>query len=91
MTISRDCKKGTLICFHYNQVGHKKVDCLNLCSGAVTTPTPSPLRITESREDKTESPILRILAFQLTTEEARSALDVVTGMFSLLYLLLFSW
>ena len=45
-------------------------------------PTPATLRIMDGRQGKTEAPVLRIRAFQLTIDEVCAAPHVVTGMFS---------
>ena len=57
-------------------------------SASVKAPAPATLRITDGRQGKAEAPVVRSQAFQLTTEEARVAPDVVTGMvlFPLFYL-----
>ena len=51
-------------------------------------PTPTTLRITDDREANVEAPMVKIRAFQLTAEEARSVPYVVTGMFLFILLLL---
>ena len=53
-------------------------------SAPVKAPAPATLRITDGRQAKAEAPVVRRRAFQLTTEEARAAPDVVTGMTSYL-------
>lgn len=78
---NRDFIWGALICFHYNQTGHKKADCQQLSGGVARAPTPTTLRITDGREGKTEALMVKIRAFQLTVEEARAAPYVVTGMY----------
>ena len=88
---SRDCTAPTpviqtyeLLCFHYNQRSHKKANCpqLTAASAPVKAPAPATLRITDGRQGKAEAPVVRIRVFELTTEEARAAPDVVTGMIS---------
>ena len=69
---SRDCLWGSgPICFHCNQVGHKKTDCPRLMSEAVRAPDPVTLRITDRREGRIEAPAVRGKAFQMQTEETR--------------------
>ena len=93
--ISRDCtapaaviQTSELLCFHCNQRGHKKANCPQLTvSAPVKAPAPATLRITDGRQGKAEAPVVRSRAFQLTTEEARAAPDVVTGMIPSLYLI----
>ena len=41
--------------------------------------TPTTLRITDGHQGKAETLLVKSGAFQLTTNEARAALDVVTG------------
>ena len=75
-----------LICFHCNQRGHKRANCPQLTvSAPVKAPAPSTLQITDGRQGKAEALVVRSRAFQLTTEEARAAPDVVTGMILSLY------
>ena len=91
--ISRDCtapaaviQTSELLCFHYNQRGHKKANCPQLTAAAlVKAPAPTALWIMDGRQGKAEAPVVRSRAFQLTTEEARAAPDVVTGMILSLY------
>ena len=77
--MSRDCPKKGLICFHYNQTGHKNAECLRLRGGggAVAVPAPATLRITDGHPAKADAPTVKIHTFQLTTEEARAAPYVV--------------
>ena len=91
--LSRDCtalasviQMSELLCFHYNQRGHKKANCPQLTAASVPVKAlaPATLRITDGRQGKAEAPVVRSRAFQLTTEEARAAPDVVTGMTSYL-------
>ena len=42
-------------------------------------PAPATLRITDGCLAKVDAPAVKSRTFQLTTEEARAALDVVTG------------
>lgn len=59
--VSRDCPHGTIhLCFHYNQVGHKKVDYLELLGGVVRELTPTTLRITDVRESRVGAPMVKI-------------------------------
>ena len=86
----RDCIAPTptfqtseLLCFHCNQRGNKKANCPQLIAATavpVKAPDPVTLRITDGWQGKAEAPVVRSRAFQLTTEEARAAHDVVTGM-----------
>ena len=63
--VNKDCPQGTSsLCFHYNQLGYKKADCLELTRGAVRAPTPSTLRITNGREGRVDVPMVRIQALQ---------------------------
>ena len=90
---SRDCttpvsaiQTSELLCFHCNQRGHKKANCPQLTASApFKAPTPATLRITDGRQGKAEAPVVRSRAFQLTTEEACTTPDVVTGMILSLY------
>lgn len=83
--IKKDFKKGTLICFHYNQVGYKNADCSVLYGGAVRVPAPSTLRITDGRQVKEEDLMLKSQAFQLMAREAKSMPYVVPGMSSIYF------
>ena len=80
--MSRDCPTKGLICFHCNQTGHKWVNCPKLQGGGgvVAAPTPATMRITDGHPTKVDAPTVQSRAFQLTTEEARAAPDVVAGM-----------
>ena len=88
--LGRDCTALTptfqtldLICFYCNQKGQKKAKCPRLTTAApVAVPTPGTLRIIDGRQGKTDVPVVRIRAFQLTTEEALVTPDVLTGMIS---------
>lgn len=51
------------ICFHCNQKGHKSANCPSLAGGAVATPAPAILRITNSRQSKVDAPVVRSRAF----------------------------
>ena len=48
-------------------------------------PTSAKARVMDGRKVKSEAPVVRSRAFQLTAEEARAAPDVVTGMILSLY------
>ncbi|XP_052627606.1 uncharacterized protein LOC128134171 [Lactuca sativa] len=81
--LSKDCPKKGLICFQFNQTGHKKADCPRLQGGgggSVSVPAPATMRITDGRL-KAEAPTVKSRTFQLTTEGARAAPDVVAGTF----------
>lgn len=69
-----------LDCFHFNQTGHKKADCPRLTGGAVMAPAPTTMRIIDGLLVKAEAHAMKNRTFQLTTEEALAAPDVVTGM-----------
>ena len=44
-------QESYLICFHYNQRGHKKVQCTSLAAaGPVSAPAPATLRITDGHQ-----------------------------------------
>lgn len=77
---------SSVICFHCNKMGHKKVDYTSLIVGAVSTPATLTFRITDDRQGKAEAPVVRSRAFQLTDEEARATPNVVTSMCLLLIL-----
>lgn len=67
---SRDFPRGlVLICFHRNQVAHKKADCPGLSGGAVQALAPTTLRITVDRDGILEAPMVRSRSFQLQTGE----------------------
>ena len=69
------------ICYHCHQVGHVKTNCLQLAAKLAQGPAPSTMRIGDGRPVKVEPSKAQGRAFQLTTEEAKSAPDVVAGMF----------
>lgn len=82
----RDCLQGAPVsgmrlCYHYDQVGHVKSNCPLLAAKPTQVLAPATLRIADGRPVKAESPKAQGHAFQLTTEEARAALDVGAGMF----------
>ncbi|KAL7608806.1 hypothetical protein Lser_V15G12358 [Lactuca serriola] len=87
--MSRDCTATTntttisnLVCFQYNQRGHKRAQCPGLAAaGQVAAPDPATLRITDGHQGRVEAPTARSRAFQLTAEDAREAPDVVMGSF----------
>ena len=58
-----------------------KDKCPLLTGGLAQAPTLASLSITNERLGRAEPPRARGRAFQLTAEEARATLDVVTGMF----------
>ncbi|XP_052622888.1 uncharacterized protein LOC111885268 [Lactuca sativa] len=71
-----------LICFQCNQRGHKRSQFPSLAAaGKVMAPAPATLRITDGRQGRAETLVAKSRTFQLTTEEARAAPDVVTGSF----------
>ena len=47
----------------------------------MAAPAPATLQITDGQQGKTDAPVVKSRAFQLTAEEAHVAPDVVTGMF----------
>ena len=56
---SRDCPYGPdPMCFHYNQVDHKKADCL-MFRGKVSAPAPVTLRITDVCDGRKGAPTAR--------------------------------
>ena len=58
--VIRDYPQGTSsLCFHCNQVGHKKVNCPKLMRRSVRAPAPATLRIIDGREGRVEVPMLR--------------------------------
>ena len=75
--------KGTsLLCFHCNQVGHEKANCLMLRGRAVCVPAPVTLRITDGHEGKVDVPMVRRQALQPRAEEIRVPLvDVANILF----------
>ncbi|XP_023754904.2 uncharacterized protein LOC111903358 [Lactuca sativa] len=85
--MNRGCPKKGLICFHCNQTGLKRADCPKLQGGEgeVAMPVPTIMRITDGCPAKVEAPAVKSRAFQLGTEEARAAPDVVTGMQSIFH------
>ncbi|XP_023757688.2 uncharacterized protein LOC111906194 [Lactuca sativa] len=69
-------------CWRFHDgTGHKKGDCPRLQGGggAVAAPAPATVRINDSQ--RVDAPAVKRRAFQLTTEEARAAPDVVVGTF----------
>lgn len=72
--------------FHYNQVGHNKVDCPRLIGGVVTVRALATLRITDGHEGRAESPLVRNWAFQLQTNETRVPPHAIVGMFHFYFL-----
>ena len=78
---SRDCPLGSVpMCFHYNQVGHKKADCPMLRGGAVSAPTLITLRITDSPKGRVGALAARSRALRCQSGEARVSSDAVAGM-----------
>ena len=69
------------MCYHYEQEVHVMAQCPLFVSRLVQALATSILRTTDRRHGRVEPPRARVRAFQLTTEEARAAPDVVTGMF----------
>ena len=59
------------MCFHYNQLGHKKVDFLRLMSGVVRAPALVTLRITDGRKGREYALVVRSQALQLQAGEAK--------------------
>ena len=58
--VSRDCPQGASpLCFHCDEVGHKKANCLMLRGGAVIAPASTTLRIIDGREGKAGAPTER--------------------------------
>ena len=80
---SMDCPQGaSLLCFHYNQVGHKKVDRPTMRGGAVSAPALVTVRITSGNEGRVGAPSERIRALQCQTGEARTPTGDIAGMLS---------
>ena len=80
---SRDCPRGSVpMCFHYNQVGHRKVNYLRLIGGKVNAPAPVTLRIIDDCEGMAEASTMRNRALQLQAREARVSLNAIVGMLS---------
>ncbi|XP_023757544.1 uncharacterized protein LOC111906035 [Lactuca sativa] len=85
--INRDCTTTTtttpvfdLICFHCDQMGHKKTHCLSLAAaGPVSARAPATLWITHGLQGQADMPVAKRKAFKATTDEAHAALGVVTG------------
>nr|KAJ0213173.1 hypothetical protein LSAT_V11C400203150 [Lactuca sativa] len=88
----RDCTAPTptvqtsdLICFHCNQRGHKKANYPRLlevsAAATVVAPTPTTTRVVDGRKVKAEARVVRSRVFQLKSEEAHVAHNVVTGSF----------
>ena len=84
----RDYPKGFVVCFHYNQTSHRKVECPQLLQGSVQGFASTATRATESRPVKVEVPRVRRRAFQLTAEEVCASPDAMAGMYSLFYSIL---
>ena len=56
----RDFPCGSVpMCFHCNQVGHKKADGTMLRVGAVSAPAPVTLRISDGRGGRERAPTVR--------------------------------
>lgn len=68
------------------QVIHKKADFPSLIGGAMRTPSLATLRITDGCQGKNEAPMVKSIVFQLTTEEGRVVPNVVTNMYSYLFI-----
>ena len=65
------------------------VDCLGLvATGPDVAPAPATLTITDARQGKADTPVMRSMTFQLTAEEVCVALDKVTSIY-LLFMSLF--
>nr|GEX02586.1 hypothetical protein [Tanacetum cinerariifolium] len=73
--MSRDCKKPMILCYNYNQLGHKSNECLN-----PKVFKAKPLKsIKEEKVEKTGIPTLTARAYIMATEEDKVVRDVVTG------------
>ncbi|KAI3757641.1 hypothetical protein L6452_05184 [Arctium lappa] len=66
--ITRDCSFVGMVCFECKAPGHVKRDCPKLKSGSAAARKENPPRVTGR-------------AFQMTAEEARAFVDVVSGTF----------
>ena len=75
------------MCFHYNQVGHKKADCPRLMGGAMSAPALVTLRITDGRKGRAEALAVRSRALQLQAGEARVSSDAIVGILSFAFLM----
>lgn len=69
-----------LIYFYCNQKGDKKVNSPCLTAGEVAAPAATTLRITNDREGKAVTLVVKSRDFQLMAENARVTSDVVTRM-----------
>lgn len=92
----RDCRQqaappSTKICYHYEQVGHMRVNCPLLVARPDQVPTPATLRITDGQQGRANSPSARCYTFQLTTKEGRAAKDVVTSIFPFIIFSFIFW
>ena len=90
--IARDCRHQTpaarvRLCYHCDQVGHMKAQCPLLAVRPVQAPELATLRLTDRGQGRAEPLKAPGHAYQLVTEEIRSAPEVSAGMF--LCLLLF--
>ena len=73
------------MCFHYNQMSHKKVDCPMFRGGVVIAPAPVTLRITDGRGGRAGSSSARSRASQCQSGESKVSSDVVAGMLSYVF------
>ena len=82
----RDCRQSApvrdlRICYLCHQVGHLRVNCLQLAAGPVHAPAPAPLRITGGGQGGAEPPRAQGRVFQLVAEEVRAVPEIAAGMF----------
>ena len=84
----KDFPKGFLVCFHCNQNGHQKAECLQLTQRSAQTPGPVTLHVTNGRPEKADTPRARGRAFQLTAEEVLATLEVVVVMYLFIHVVI---
>ncbi|GJT74943.1 putative reverse transcriptase domain-containing protein [Tanacetum coccineum] len=73
--ISKDCQKPMILCYNYNQLGHKSNECPN--SKAIEA---KPLKsVKEEKAEKAGIPNPTARVYMMATEEDKVKPDVVTG------------
>ena len=88
----RDYRQSTLvpsmrIYYYCDHIAHMKANSPLLATKPVQAPALATLRIIDRVQGRAEPTSARGRAFQLMAEEARTAPDVVAGMFSIPYLI----